>query len=461
MKNLLKRSLLLALMGLIGQINAADVRKVPEGMVALIVGEGIVGEGAKVVLPREAAELSEVIKGFLPLLEEDQEPIFSVDVSPQELKFIADSMGVLAQVEKLKKQKGLKLYEFRKQLKESLQSKTKNMSFETLLNMLRGVGFLIIPELERAYAAMIADRLVNDKTGKLLNNMVTQVKDEKGEWVTQAKFPPQYIELIDNQAYLSGGKTFEPLKDYLRISISDLLEYDLAPSIEENMLGEKTLYLKNKYISSLKGLQDIPDIKTVQLLNLHNNKITSIAAGSFKGLENLKELNLNNNQITSIAAGSFKDLGNLQRLYLGDNQITSIAADSFKDLGNLQRLYLENNQITNIPADSFKDLENLQLLDLSNNQITNIPAGSFNDLGNLRELRLSNNKITSIPAGSFKDLGNLQRLYLENNQITSIAADSFKDLGNLEGLYLENNQLNDATKQRIKDEVGVNAHIYY
>ena len=76
-------------------------------------------------------------------------------------------------------------------------------------------------------------------------------------------------------------------------SIQELLHNNCIPQLSR--FGY--LDLSHKYINSLEGLQNIPDIQNVQILNLNNNELTSLSPELFAGLGRLEGLYLDDNQL--------------------------------------------------------------------------------------------------------------------------------------------------------------------
>ena len=174
-----------------------------------------------------------------------------------------------------------------------------------------------------------------------------------------------------------------------------------------------TIECPNRNIQSAQGLQ--PFVQ-VQRLDLHSNKITTIAVHTFAGLTNLQTLLLYSNQIGVIAKNAFTDLTNLQTLSFVGNKIRVIEKDTFKGLTNLQTLSLGSNQIRVIEANAFADLTKLERLFLFSNQISTIAVDTFAGLENLKRLLLHNNQISTIAANAFANLTKLERLYLSGNK---------------------------------------------
>ncbi|XP_035217457.1 E3 ubiquitin-protein ligase LRSAM1-like isoform X2 [Stegodyphus dumicola] len=120
----------------------------------------------------------------------------------------------------------------------------------------------------------------------------------------------------------------------------------------------------------------------------------------------LKEtLLLQNNQLTSLqGGGSLTDLSHLQVLNLMNNKLSSLPED-IGHLTHLQDLNVENNRLKKLPV-SFRNLQNLHYLNLKGNKLTAFPM-SVCLLLNLQSLNICDNpKIKTLP----KELGCLEFL---------------------------------------------------
>ncbi len=146
-------------------------------------------------------------------------------------------------------------------------------------------------------------------------------------------------------------------------------------------------------------------------------------------------------RLTTLQAGDFDGLTNLRDLRLNRNWLEALPAGVFNGLNSLRTLRLSHNQLTILPAGVFSGLTNLRTLSLSHNQLATLPAGVFNGLTRLEELRLSYNELTALPAGVFDGLTNLQHLWLNDNQLATLPAGVFDSLTNLSTLELTANHL--------------------
>lgn len=152
--------------------------------------------------------------------------------------------------------------------------------------------------------------------------------------------------------------------------------------LKEDLNNIQTLYLNNKNIESIDGLENFTSLKT---LYMNNNKVKDITP--LKALHSLENINLENNEI--------EDISSLQSLY------------------NLKEVYLRGNKIENINPLSY--LYNMTKLDLGKNKISSI--SSLSNRTGLTYLKLDDNYIEDISYLQY--LNNLKTLYLKSNSITN------------------------------------------
>ena len=127
-----------------------------------------------------------------------------------------------------------------------------------------------------------------------------------------------------------------------------------------------------------KGLTEIPtDIPAgATWVDLSENHITTIRAGSFSHLARCALLWLDNNQISEINPAAFRGLTSLRRLYLHTNKLTHISPGTFSGLTSLNNLWLSNNRLTGLSSDLFLDLPRPLRL-LLGNPDNNDPDNAF------------------------------------------------------------------------------------
>ena len=88
------------------------------------------------------------------------------------------------------------------------------------------------------------------------------------------------------------------------------------------------------------------DVAAIDVLILENKAISSLLAGDFSGLSNLRWLRLENNNLSTLPAGIFNGLSNLIWLDLSKNNLSTLPAGIFNGLSNLEGLWLHGNNLS-------------------------------------------------------------------------------------------------------------------
>ncbi|XP_071095593.1 carboxypeptidase N subunit 2-like isoform X2 [Haliotis cracherodii] len=184
---------------------------------------------------------------------------------------------------------------------------------------------------------------------------------------------------------------------------------------------------------------NLPNLRT---LNLESNKINNLPNEAFQNLPILEEIYLNNNVLHQVTASPWRNIRHLKKIDLADNYIDFLDSGAFTSLTNLTSLSLQSNQIGAIETGTFAGLTSLSLLDVSNNVIHRVANESFSDLENLRTLDLSYNMLTDVHSGMFAGLSRLSSLVLDFNKISDLSRISTSDFyPSLVKLYVSNNDL--------------------
>ena len=127
----------------------------------------------------------------------------------------------------------------------------------------------------------------------------------------------------------------------------------------------KVLKLNNNQIISLDDFAFEYMTETYDL-NLSNNKLSSISSRPFFDPRNsITSLNLSNNQLLN--APSIPELESLEVLNLGNNKIRSV--DDFHFYYYLVDIDLSGNLITSISTDIFSSNPKLRSINLSDNSL--------------------------------------------------------------------------------------------
>ncbi|XP_053670220.1 extracellular matrix protein 2-like [Anopheles nili] len=191
----------------------------------------------------------------------------------------------------------------------------------------------------------------------------------------------------------------------------------------------------------------------LSVLNMSDNKISSIPVGLFSKLVGLTELDLSRNTITKISSGTFAITSDGFRgqyifVYLSHNNITIIENNAFL---HAKFVNLHSNKLVGIGQYAFDNQTLLRTLDLSENGVLKnfnflhnlpalhdlnmshmnftfdaaIPRNIFDDLYSLTTLDLSHNRIEEVPIGVFAELQSLNFINLRHNRIKRIEFGTF------------------------------------
>ena len=112
-------------------------------------------------------------------------------------------------------------------------------------------------------------------------------------------------------------------------------------------------------------------------LNLFSKGLSSLKAGDFDGLINLKRLRLTRNSLSTLPAGIFDDLTGLLALDLNYNQLTTLRPSVFDRLTELKYLYLNNNSLAVLPDGVFRNN-----LALATHRLDGNPGANFTPTAN-------------------------------------------------------------------------------
>ena len=174
---------------------------------------------------------------------------------------------------------------------------------------------------------------------------------------------------------------------------------------------------------------------------LNNNRVTSLAPGTFNRTVSLEYLGMVANDLTSLPPSLLAVSKRLKEVLLAGNGITACPAALFENLPQLRVLDLEDNRLEELPPLVFRGLGKVNALRLGGNRIGRLDPQAFAGMGGLELLNLDRNQLASLPSGLFRDTKKLKRLALSDNQLTSLGADPFVALTKLTSLALDANRL--------------------
>lgn len=153
----------------------------------------------------------------------------------------------------------------------------------------------------------------------------------------------------------------------------------------------QSLDLSNNRIAEIRK----KEMSNNNLHNLHklliaNATLEQVDQEAFDGLSILIELDLSNNDIKVIHAGTFHPLIKIRKILLHDNQLTTISDRTFENLMHLSHVELNNNKIRTIGDQAFLNVP-LKTIYLGNNRLQRMNVMTFTNLLHLSALTLDGN----------------------------------------------------------------------
>jgi Leucine-rich repeat (LRR) protein len=258
----------------------------------------------------------------------------------------------------------------------------------------------------------------------------------------------EYLDLSDN-VLQSLDKIFDPLASLQRLNVAgNKLEHvqanwfqNLGKLYELDVSRNKLTFVSADALRPLSSLSVIklaenPLIERDLSLLLCTGRRLETVDASRLGLvripaaltRSVKVLKLAGNQLTSIYSGDLDSYPLLKSLDLSDNRLTIIEDDALGRLDSLEELILSGNILLAVP----KSLPSgLLKLDLRQNAVSKLKANDLQGIYVLKELLLSGNVISSIEEGSFRQMPALQVLDISDNPIRMLPADTLSGPTNL------------------------------
>lgn len=254
---------------------------------------------------------------------------------------------------------------------------------------------------------------------------------------------------------LCAGKGLQRVPDGLKnlnMDINSLnLENNDIKSINWTLIPTSSLVSLNLSGNQISNLPDMPLVSfgKLRILKLAGNKLEDVKVFTNQNITSnpnniLNVLDLSNNRIQHLPAGSFSRVPNLQDLNLSGNQLKDLGEMLFSTLRSLTNLNLNSNGNETHPLhldeDIFDKNDNLKSLDLSNSHLIEVPA-ALRKLKNLERLILDQNDMTSLRQSDLINRKKLVQLSAINcKNLTQIDDHAFGDMQNLKILNLSNNK---------------------
>ncbi|XP_056022942.1 uncharacterized protein LOC125649430 isoform X2 [Ostrea edulis] len=157
------------------------------------------------------------------------------------------------------------------------------------------------------------------------------------------------------------------------------------------------------------------ELKNLQKLRLNSNKIKAISNTTFQMLTELEKLELQDNDIETIGNLALRDLRKLRSF--SRNRLKTLPARLFDGLDSLEELYLSSNEITEIRSRTFNDLPKVKFIVLNRNLVTRVEVQAFQSLPLLDRVYLDGNQIGELQKNCFLNGTRPTKLYLGSNPL--------------------------------------------
>lgn len=169
----------------------------------------------------------------------------------------------------------------------------------------------------------------------------------------------------------------------------------------------KNLFFRESMFTSIEsGSFDLWQFRKLETFSIIDVPLTTLKAGTFYGLENLKMINLDGLNLVEIDSDILVPVMNLKTFSLSACGPNVVKLDSF--FGSTEMIYLESvvvkkcNLAHTITETTFTGLRNVKSLRLDSNHIAEIGAKSFDvPLKTLEKLDLVRNDLKSLPNDIF------------------------------------------------------------
>lgn len=158
--------------------------------------------------------------------------------------------------------------------------------------------------------------------------------------------------------------------------------------------------------------------RSVEILNLSGNDITTIDNQCLAGFEDLKKLSLARNSIHTIDLFAFEQLDKLNFLDLSDNRLEEFDNRLLEACVKLTILDLSKNKFMNLQDRPLIISHNLEFLSLRNSHLSHVYDSHLSELPALVDLDLSNNLLITLVSSAFESLHHLQFINLEYNRFS-------------------------------------------
>ncbi|XVE68708.1 hypothetical protein DITRI_Ditri09bG0090800 [Diplodiscus trichospermus] len=207
------------------------------------------------------------------------------------------------------------------------------------------------------------------------------------------------LDLSMNELSGSVPTTIGRLKS---LQILDLQDNKLQGSFPLEVCDLKNLFQLRLSANELDGSLPtcLGDLTSLRNLDLHSNKFHSTIPSTFWGLKDILNLDLSSNDLSGSLPFGIGNLKVLVYLNLSRNLLSSGIPSTMESLLYLQVLDLSRNRLGGPIPESLGGLMSLIILNLSNNNLSSVIPKTLERLSNLNYFNVSFNRLEgAIPTG--------------------------------------------------------------
>ena len=217
----------------------------------------------------------------------------------------------------------------------------------------------------------------------LNDNKLKKVEAADFEGLTNLK----HLSLPGVGLHSVASGTFDKLPHLSKIHLYDNNIVDLPQRLFQHNLQLKDINVDN---NQLRDIPDLSGIPRIQELSLARNRVKVVNASRF-GCQNILKVSLASNTIHSFNLSGLR----YRVMDLSNNRISSIEEGSLGENSFISALLLQRNNIASIKRKSFQGVHFISELHLQSNTLQMIEKGSFQNMI-IEKLLLFNNSLTTM-----------------------------------------------------------------
>jgi Leucine-rich repeat (LRR) protein len=231
------------------------------------------------------------------------------------------------------------------------------------------------------------------------------------------------LNVIEQEFSISGLSFSDNFGSLVNLSLKYGRIATLPCGLFNNLVSLKRLSLSYNRLAGIDEACFGQGLDKLEWMDLSNNQLEEFDLGLITHLPSLIELLITQNNITLLKGDDENQVcrsSKLKLLDLSNNKLSTIRAGTFKSIGNtLQRLNLTSNKLFVIEKDTFESLKCLKVLILNKNMISRVMPFAFSELRSLQKLSLNSNILDFIECHAFSGLKSLQYIDLGYNLLLS------------------------------------------